>query len=295
MNKGELSYVLSERDQILSLLKEMPEDAVISRMSLEYRLRQINEELESITLHEHAPAKAIITFKGDPVVGTYGISSKFGSKIIGAFNDAITAIAKSLSGENNIDPMVITGTAKGSFGFVLEEAGKIQSFNFNEESLISKSLNKAHGILKSAISSNDDELSDEIEEIDEDSIKKMRNFIDILEKNKTIFTLKHNNISLIFRDPQQLNTASLKLSRDNIREELKTIKIIFLGVLPNKRQCEFSIFNESDALVAKISSYIENPEIINSHLKTPINARFLCTTVGNGKPKYSLREIFTLS
>ncbi|MBA5839166.1 hypothetical protein F9879_19930, partial [Morganella morganii] len=127
MNKDEYIYVLSERSQIISMLESMDEADVISRMSLEYRLSKIDEELERANVNVNSTAKAVITFKGDPVIGTVGISSKFGSKILNAFNSAITTISTALQpflASQKIEPMIITGTAKGSFGFVLEEPSR---------------------------------------------------------------------------------------------------------------------------------------------------------------------------
>ncbi|WP_273827042.1 hypothetical protein [Providencia rettgeri] len=296
MNKDEYIYVLSERSQIISMLESMDETDVISRMSLEYRLSKIDEELKNSNINRHSPAKAIITFKGDPVFGTVGISSTFGAKILKAFNSAITNVSTSLLpilGTQKVEPMVITGTAKGSFGFILEEPSRGGILDFDEKSITASSLEKTYRVLKSAISSDDDMLSAELEDLDENAIKKLREFIDILVKEKTIFTIKNSDFSLIVRNPQQLETISYKLSVDNIKEEIRELNVIFLGVLPNKRRCEFKIVSDNDQQsveVATISSYIKSPETINGFLEKPVLAKFLCTTVGDGKTKYSLRD-----
>lgn len=295
MNKDEYIYVLSERSQIISMLESMDETDVISRMSLEYRLSKIDEELKNSYINKHSPAKAVITFKGDPVFGTVGISSVFGAKILKAFNSAITNVSASLltiTGTQKIEPMVITGTAKGSFGFILEEPSRGGVLDFDEKSITASSLEKTYRILKSAINSDDDTLSSELEDLDENAIKRIREFIDILVKEKTIFTIKNNDFSLVVRNPKQLETISYKLSVDNIKEEIKTLAVMFTGVLPNKRRCEFKLINdETDVEVATISSHIKSPEVINTLIGKAVQAKFLCTTVGNGKTKYSLRDL----
>ncbi|WP_272521101.1 hypothetical protein [Providencia sp. PROV202] len=295
MNKDEYIYVLSERSQLLSMLESMDEGDVISRMSLEYRLSQLDEEIENANLNIHSPAKAVITFKGDPVLGTVGISSTFGAKILKAFNSAIAQVSTSLTsvtGTHRIEPMIITGIAKGSFGFVLEEPARGDVLDFDEKSITSLSLEKTYKILSSAISGDDELLANELEAIDENSIKKIREFIDILVKEKTIFTIKNSDFSLVVRNPQQLETISYKLSVDNIKEEIKTLDVTFTGVLPNKRRCEFKLISdEADVEVATISPHIKSPEIINTLIGKIVQAKFLCTTVGNGKTKYSLRDL----
>ncbi len=295
MTRDEYVYVLSERSQVMSMLKSIDEKNVISRMSLEYRLSQLDDEIKNANINMHSPAKAVITFKGDPVLGTVGISSAFGAKILKAFNSAITQVSTSLmpsTAVQKIEPMIITGTAKGSFGFVLEEPSREGILDFDEKSITSCSLEKTYKILSSAINGDDELLANELVAIDEKSIKKIREFIDILVKEKTIFTIKNSDFSLVVRNPQQLETISYKLSVDNIKEEMKTLAIMFTGVLPNKRRCEFKLINdETDVEVATISSHIKSPEVINTLIGKTVQAKFLCTTVGNGKTKYSLRDL----
>ncbi|HCD1106423.1 TPA: hypothetical protein U2R10_003921 [Proteus mirabilis] len=295
MTRDEYVYVLSERSQVMSMLKSIDEKNVISRMSLEYRLSQLDDEIKNANINMHSPAKAVITFKGDPVLGTVGISSAFGAKILKAFNSAITQVSTSLmpvTAVQKIEPMIITGTAKGSFGFVLEEPSREGILDFDEKSITSCSLEKTYKILSSAISNDDELLANELEAIDENSIKKIREFIDILVKEKTIFTIKNSDFSLVVRNPQQLETISYKLSVDNIKEEIKTLDVKFTGVLPNKRRCEFKLISDdTDVEVATISSHIKSPEVINTLIGKTVQAKFLCTTVGNGKTKYSLRDL----
>ncbi|HCT1398286.1 TPA: hypothetical protein SLH21_001942 [Morganella morganii] len=295
MTRDEYVYVLSERSQVMSMLKSIDEKNVISRMSLEYRLSQLDDEIKNANINMHSPAKAVITFKGDPVLGTVGISSAFGAKILKAFNSAITQVSTSLmpvTAVQKIEPMIITGTAKGSFGFVLEEPSREGILDFDEKSITSCSLEKTYKILSSAISNDDELLANELEAIDENSIKKIREFIDILVKEKTIFTIKNSDFSLVVRNPQQLETISYKLSVDNIKEEIKTLDVTFTGVLPNKRRCEFKLISDdTDVEVATISSHIKSPEVINTLIGKTVQAKFLCTTVGNGKTKYSLRDL----
>ncbi|MBG2877638.1 hypothetical protein I4902_18695 [Proteus alimentorum] len=295
MTRDEYVYVLSERSQVISMLKSIDEKNVISRMSLEYRLSQLDDEIKNANINIHSPAKAVITFKGDPVLGTVGISSAFGAKILKAFNSAITQVSTSLmpvTAVQKIEPMIITGTAKGSFGFILEEPSREGVLDFDEKSITSCSLEKTYKILSSAISGDDELLANELEAIDENSIKKIREFIDILVKEKTIFTIKNSDFSLVVRNPQQLETISYKLSVDNIKEEIKTLDVTFTGVLPNRRRCEFKLISDdTNVEVATISSHIKSPEIINTLIGKTIQAKFLCTTVGNGKTKYSLRDL----
>ncbi|WP_194206773.1 hypothetical protein [Superficieibacter sp. 1612_C1] len=302
MNRDDYLFALSERDSILSLLDSTSDDDIIGRMSLESRLYEIDEKLSQVVIDEHPPVKATLTFKGSPVLGTYGIAANFGAKIVNAFNDAISHVASSFYGtlpskgkipniENNL--LMITGTAKGSFGFTLEEFSPDAPLTLDEESSVQRALNQTHSILQMSIRGDDDGLAEAISDLDDRALDKIRGFIQILFDNRTTFTLKHNNRALIANNINDIERATFKLSKDSVKEELQLLEVSFMGALPHKRQCEFIMeHDESKSIfVAKISNYIENPDIINDHRGEKIIAKFLCTQVGNGKPKYSLREL----
>lgn len=99
MNRDDYLFVLSERDSILSLLETTTDDDIIGKMSLESRLHELNDEISHIVIDEHPPVKATLTFRGAPVLGTYGIAANFGTKIVNAFNDAVSHVASSFSGK----------------------------------------------------------------------------------------------------------------------------------------------------------------------------------------------------
>lgn len=302
MNRDDYLFVLSERDEILSLLSDATNDDIIGKMSLESRLIELNEQLSHEPVDLHPPVKATLTFKGAPVMGTYGIAANFGSKVVNAFNDAISHVATSFLGSlpakgrvPNIDGnmLMITGTAKGSFGFTLEEFRPDAPLFFDEESSVSKALDQTHSILQMSMIGDDDGLAEAISDLDDRALDKIRGFVQILLDNKAVFALKHNNLHLIANNINEIERAVFKLSKDSVKEELNEFEVIFMGALPHKRQCEFVMSNDENKsiFIAKISNYINNPDVINDHRGEKVKAKFLCTQIGDGKPKYSLREL----
>lgn len=299
MNHTDYVFALSEREQVKKLLKDMPEGRSISRISLESRLANIEKTLSQADPREHEPTKATITFKGPTVMGTHGISASFGTKAISFFDDAIACVASAFNGalpasgkipNSNNNHLMITSAARGSFGFVLEEFRPDAPLGFDEQSLVSKAMFKTQEILQASLDGNDDKLSEALEDLDMRALDKIRNFISYLVENKTVFTLKNNKFKLIFRDPKQLDKALNKLSIDNFKEEDLDANVYFLGVLPNKRQCEFLIVGETNVNTAKISKNVDDPDIINKHLGIKAHASFIKKTIGNGKPRFILNS-----
>ncbi|QLK60771.1 hypothetical protein GE278_08360 [Enterobacteriaceae bacterium Kacie_13] len=297
MNRSDYVFALSEREQVSKLLDAMPAGKSISRISLESRLKNIEKIISKADPRENEPTKAIITFKGPPVMGTHGISASFGTKAISFFDEAISYVASAFMGalpsagkvpnsENN--HLMITSTAKGSFGFVLEEFRPDAPLGFDEKTLVAKALDRTQKILQASLDDNDELLSEALEDLDNRALEKIRSFISYLSENKTVFSLRNNDFTLVFRDPRQLETAHLKLGSENVHEEEFEANVYFLGTLPNKRQCEFLIAGETEIKSAKIHKSVEDPDDINKHLSTIGHCRFVKKTVGIGKPRYTL-------
>ncbi|MFV9064346.1 hypothetical protein ABQ366_05285 [Serratia fonticola] len=297
MNRSDYVFALSEREQVNKLLKDMPTGRSLSRISLESRLKNIEEIISQADLREHEPTKATLTFKGPTVMGTHGISASFGTKAVAIFNDAIAYVASAFNGtlpasgkipDSDNNHLMITAAARGSFGFVLEEFRPDAPLGFDEQTLVSKALEKTQTILQASLDDDDDKLSEALEDMDKRALDKIRSFIQYLSENKTVFTLKNEAFSLVFREPKQLTRAYEKLSSDNIKEEIFDSDVYFLGTLPNRRQCEFLIVGETEIRTAKIAKDVENPDVINKHLGKVGHANFCKKTVGNGKPRFTL-------
>jgi hypothetical protein len=300
MNHSDYLFAISEREQILTLLSDLPESQTISRISLESRLKKVDSVLAKADLREFPPTKAVLTFRGPTVIGSHGISASFGTKAVQFFNEAISYVASSFINtlpsagkvpDADENSLMITASARGSFGFVLEEFCPDSLLGFDEKTLVSRAIDKSQEILDAAIESDDDKLTDAIDELDSRALDKIRTFVSYLNANKTVFSLKHNEHNTVFNSTTQLEIVVQKLSTDNITEEIFEANVIFIGTLPNKRQCEFILVGETGVKSAKIDKSISSPDEINKHLGTPAACAFKKVTVGSSKPKFILIEI----
>ena len=88
---NEALFLSSEIKELEVLLASIPADALIERMSLEARLSNARKTLATLPLQTSQKAK--LTFRGKPVLGSYGIAADFGSKATGAFSEAFAAVA----------------------------------------------------------------------------------------------------------------------------------------------------------------------------------------------------------
>jgi hypothetical protein len=297
MNRDDYVFALSEREQVKKLLGDMPSGFSLAKISLESRLKKIEKILSNAEPRQYEATKATLTFRGPTVMGTHGISASFGTKALTFFDEAIAYVASAFNGSlpsagkvpnSEQNHLMITSSARGSFGFILEEFRPDAPLGFDEPTLVSKALDKTQLILQASLDGNDEQLAEALEDLDERALEKIRSFISFLVDNKTVFTLKSNGFDLVFSEPKQLEGALKQLSPDNIKEELLELDVFFLGVLPNKRQCEFIIEGDTDVKSAKIDKGFADPNVLNKHLSTPARAKFARKIIGNGKPRFTL-------
>ncbi|SCB89433.1 hypothetical protein GA0061081_102232 [Gilliamella bombicola] len=296
MNRNEYFSLMSEKNTLINLISKTPDDFQfkLEKMSLNSRLEEVENKLKRVDKDFlHFPSKLKITFRGAPVLGTTGISSNFGTIAIKALTDAINCILKSLNvGKSENANLMITDIAKGSFGFVLEDIGN-QSFSLLPEDDKSSNIaiNKLQEILGFASNSDSNELIENIIELDLNSINKIKDFVEILDKNKAVCAINFNEHSFSFQNNNQVKTALSHLDIAKKSDIDEILNVMFLGVLPNKRKCEFKLVGDDNVYVASIDKKIKDPELINKHLNSYVNASFKTSQIEDRPKKYLLLEL----
>ena len=71
--------LLSEIHELQQMLKGLPAEAVIQRISFENRLKGARKALEQESLNP-TPSRVMLTFRGRPVDGSRGVAADFGGK-----------------------------------------------------------------------------------------------------------------------------------------------------------------------------------------------------------------------
>jgi hypothetical protein len=294
----ELSNLVTEHRYVEKLIEEIPEDAVISRMSLGYRLQDLKEEIEQLKEKPLPHIHGTISFQGKPVADHHGIGAAFGTDAFRKFETIVAAKAASytaaLSPKGKIPKqkqhcLLITGTTKGSFGFEFENFVENAEFPHSREtsSYVEDALNETLKLFDS-VRGTDEELADAIFETDERVIRKTADFLKHLADSEAICGIEFGSQSFRFRDVSEVRCCFQRLRKDNIHVTDKMFRGGFVGVLPHKRVFEFLTSPEEELLSGKISPEITDPSIINTFLKKPVNITTHITQVGTSKPKYLL-------
>lgn len=296
MMTQEYRQIRSEIATLMKMLAQLPESSVIERMSLEARKRSLEEELASQKVDVHRPFQIHLTFRGRPIVGNRGVFAEFGGIAVREFTDAVAAVGASQTeplGSRGVIPkreeyqMLITGTATGSFGFVLEGMARDHTLT-QDKSPLELAVDKTVAILKASVGT-DDELSEAVSEADPRALKALRDFLNTLSSQEAVCALEARSEKFRFSDVGQVACSASRLSEDNIREEDRELRGQFLGVLPNRRTFEFRARDSDEIITGKVSAAIEDAGSINDHLNQPVIIKVHTKRVGvNNPPTYVL-------
>lgn len=301
MNKNEYLAISSEVLQLQKLLKEIPEENVIERISLERRLKLAQDSIEGHTDYQLIH-KAKLTFRGDPVVDeSRGIYADFAAKATTFFADAIYAAAAGIREsfcymgripDKNKNQLLITGTAVGSFGFEFEfpvtEDNDGDWFPDKPDSVIA--LEKVRNLLDSALNASDDDLADIVDEIHPRAVKKVAEFLEYISQQNAWCGIELNEKRFRFNGIDEVNNTRNRLREDNIKESEQTFIGQLQGVLPKSRTFEFK--HQDQVIRGKVGADIEDAGVLNrDYLHKNAQVKFNVIQVGQGRPKYTLLHL----
>lgn len=298
MNRADYLFLLAEKATLSRMIAETPEEDVLDRVSVAARLKIVEDALARMEPEGREPARVRLTFKGRPVVGSYGIFAEFGMKAVNGFTESVAAMAASLRAplaamgpipNREQHQLLITSTALGSFGFELEEYGTGQ-LALGDGSTVVEALDRTQSLLRGT-QGTDDELADSAADVDRRALEKLRLFLQTLADSDAVCTVQLGESSVSFSDVGQVRASIQRLSQENLREEAEELSGEFQGVLPKARQFEFRESKTSLVIKGKISPRIEDPGALNDMLRQSVRISVMVTRVGGGRPRYLLLDL----
>lgn len=299
MNANHYARLSSEINALRELLSEIPEENVIDRMGLEYRLEDAIKKLE-LSNPYHINKTAKLTFRGNPVIGSEGISASFAAKATSLFTESVAAIAASLTGalhfrgpipDKQLNQLMITGTAIGSFGFEFELPRLDASDLCPEPSIVEKAVNGVRELFQVAATGTDDDLSNIVDEIQPRAVKKTHEFLCFLSEQDAWCGLEFDNHFFKFSSRSQLEKATERLNDNNIHEVDVYFDGKFDGLLPSIRSFDFKTI-DNELIKGKVSKEILNIQEINEKmLFKHVTVKLKVTRIGESAPKYKLESL----
>lgn len=299
MRSRELKQLQAELGYLVNLLERIPEDEIINRLSYENRKHKIEEILTNYSTCFRDPAHALLTFKGKPVVDSFGIFADFGSKAVTKFSEAVTAIAANIAGTklgdrgkipNNDDyQLLITGTALGSFGFEIEE-NLVQlecATQQDDPSIMEQAMEKAQSLFKASIGS-DDELLEILLDMDNRTISEFHDFLTTMVENEAYCAIEVDDTYFSFKNEAQVQRSAKRINVDSFIESDEVYFGQLIGVLPESRSFEFLTSPSNTLIKGKVGSQITDAMDLNHILEINLKITVHTKKIGTGNPRLTL-------
>ena len=297
MNRQDYNYLLAEQTQLRKMLEKIPADDVIDRLSIDARMQGVVRLLSEFTVEQkREPARVKLTFRGQPVVGSYGIFADFGAAAVSKFIDAVSSVAASVSAplatkgpipNRDQNQLLITSTAVGSFGFELEEFQGGQMVLIDDRSPLDLALEQTQTLLQGTLGS-DDELADSAAGTDPRALGFVRAFLETLAGADATCAMEFKDKTFRFSDTGQVKRSVERLSKDNLFEEEVLLEGMFQGVLPKRRTFEFLLSALDEVIAGKVGPGVVDAHSLNELLQQPVKIKVVVTRVGTGRPRYVL-------
>ncbi|MBD3653266.1 hypothetical protein [Kangiella sp.] len=219
---------------------------IVGEMQLEHRLNELTKKLEALREKNIIDNSASIAlfFGGQPVLGSKGIAAEFAGLALEQFQNLIAKVfATSEVGElgergkvplKGNSELMVTGLARGSFGFVLDEMSEQSEL---EASQMSHVIDKAAFILRDTAAQDDAIFESLLDDLDSRTLIALKDLFANLDKNKATIRVVENDLDFTL-DVAAVHRARVRTEATSIDEKTIEIEGTLVGFLPEHKKFE---------------------------------------------------------
>lgn len=244
LNIDSLSSEITAVKELLSSAQQSGD--IVGEMQLEHRLRELSlkvEFLKSDTIADNSASVALF-FGGQPVLGSKGIAAEFAGLALEQFQNLIAKVFASNEvgalGERGKVPfkanseLMVTGLARGSFGFVLDEMSDQTQL---ESSQLSQVIDKASFLLRDTAAQDEAVFEALLEELEPRTLIALKEFFSNLDSSKATIRVVEKDLDFILDGPA-IHRAKIRTEATSIEEKTSDIEGMLVGFLPEHRKFE---------------------------------------------------------
>ena len=144
----------------------------VGELQYGYRVRLLEREIQELEREVPVRASVALFFGGRPVWGSQGIVASFAGNVLEKFQGLVSIV---FSGPWEESPqLVVTELARGSFGFILDEAA-------GKEGVLKPALNEAIQIIEEAALSVNSDFVETVASLDVCVLDALREFFTVLD------------------------------------------------------------------------------------------------------------------
>lgn len=304
LRKLEIEGLQADLAAVNALLAGLDADEdPIGAMQFEHRRRELEEAIARLGNAQDGGGKVALLFGGRPVWGSRGIDADFATKALDSFQKAVAAQVAGMAGPvgargrlaQDVSPhLLVTDVARGSFGFVLEEATEGQQLI---ESPARHALDQIATLARGAAAPDEEAFNAAIEAVEPRALQALAEFFKQLEDGGAQLRLVEGeqdvdlNAEAIAR--ARSRTEHTKIEEENLEEDG-----VLFGLVPAQKRFEWHRPN-GEVIVGTVQGDIarayEQSLFADQPLLGPMRAQFAVRKVsrrgGTPRPAFTLLKI----
>ncbi|WKL82080.1 MULTISPECIES: hypothetical protein [Raoultella] len=273
-----LDYLISERSV---------EDPIGARQFIKRR-EKLLEKIATVNNAVSSFASVGLFFGGAPVFGSKGIDSHFASNIIDKFQSIVnkryaflesgTLSSRGPVRNSNNAKLMISDVARGSFGFVLEEAPKDSLLEVDTE--LKHVVEDVNDILNKISSPEDSVFEEVIEDLDDRTLNDVRSFYEELYSSQATLKVIDDRSEYIL-SLDKIFYAKNRMDRVRFSDETMTTIFGRLYVVPYEKRFELRVEGRDAPIRGKITKqFLEShSNDLDSIIGRDWNAQLLVTDI----------------
>lgn len=221
----------------------------IGSLQLKSRFDCLMTELQALmtpTLDDNSASVAIF-FGGKPVLGSKGISAEFAGEALDKFQALISkTFARAEQGQLGSrgkvpfkanSELMVTGLARGSFGFILDEMSNQVEIDRSPLNLI---IDQAASIIENSAATDDTKFYEVATELDPRTLMALRDLFISLDSHKATMRVVEGTRDFII-DQHAVSRGRLRTEATSIDETNTELDGILIGFLPEHRKFEIKL------------------------------------------------------
>jgi hypothetical protein len=248
-----LSAELTSVSNLLESAKKAGD--IVGEMQLEHRLEKLTTQLQVLKEHTSRDnsASVAIFFGGRPVLGSKGIAADFAGKALEQFQNLVSkTFAKSEIGQLGTrgkvpfkaqSELMVTGLARGSFGFVLDEMSEQTELEMSE---LSHVIDKATRLLRDIAAQDEAVFENLVDELDARTLLALKDIFLTLDSNAATIRVVEGGLDVVL-DSAAIHRGKIRTETTSIEEDTTEVLGVLEGLLPEHRK--FEIRDDSGNLV----------------------------------------------
>jgi hypothetical protein len=256
LRKLERDFLQADIAAVNSLLAQLSEEDVLTRLGLQARLDELKRSIQELEeAAEQQTASAAIFFGGRPVVGARGVETEFGGEAVSKFQDLVSKVLAHEAGglgQRGVVPnkaastLHITNVVRGSFGFLFEELHPQML-----DTALKTAVDEATRLIDAFGEPDEEQFRTAVENIDQRVFTTVREFFDLMRQNEATLRVVAGDLDRSFGLDSVVRAAERGKST-TVDERDETVRGQLAGVLPDAHHFEFRTASERGTIRGKI-------------------------------------------